>query len=116
MSPIMTEALRTKAAAGTTGMVKPPVKILNNFGHVDKQAVEVGESEQVEWVNDAGQQVQIVFDEAAPFDGWSDPFVVEGKSRKRSGMLRRPVQHGHRYKYTVIGSEGNTDPIIIIEP
>lgn len=116
MSTLVTESLKTKTLDGTARMVKPPVTILNNFGHVDKQAVEIGMNEQVEWINNAENQVQIVFDEAPPFEGWIDPFLVRGNSTKPSGTLRHPVQHGHRYKYTVIGSEGNTDPIIIIEP
>ena len=110
ISPLTT----TETLAATMEILRPPVAVLDDFGRVDKQVVHIHWGEQVEWVNTAENDVQIVFDEFPPFE-WPQPFAVPHGARRLSGAHKPDVLPGHRYKYTVIGLKGNYDPIIIID-
>lgn len=105
----------TKTLAETTETLRSPITIRDDFGTVDKELVHIRKGKEVEWINAAEHQVQIIFDEGPPFD-WKEPFVVQAKKVKGSGVQKKDVLLGHRYKYTVVGFMGNNDPIIIIDP
>lgn len=105
----------TKVLAETTKMLKPPVTILDDYGHVDKELVRIHKGEEIEWINGAEHEVRIVFDQGPPFD-WKESFVLGPKTARSSDRPKDDVLQGHPYKYTVIGSKGNNDPVVIIDP
>lgn len=111
----MTTLVEELAQLGTMQALKPPVHILDEFGNVDKDLVHInkGQGEQVEWINNSKGDVKIVFEDS-PFMPQQVFHVPVGKS-SRSG--KATVPHGaKRYKYTVVGSQGNYDPVVIIDP
>lgn len=106
--------LPTTLLAEKTKALKSPVTILDDFGHVDKDRVHVRTNEELVWLNAAAHDVQIVFDEPPPFD-WTGPLPVAAKGQNHSG--RPKMGPGTKsYKYTVVGSQGNYDPAVIIDP
>lgn len=109
----MTTLLEELTQLGTAQALKPPVHILDDFGHVDKDIASIskGKGEQVEWVNDAKHDVQIVFEES-PFA--QRVFRVPAGQSTPSGKPTVPPGD-KRYKYTVVGSQGNYDPVVIVD-
>jgi hypothetical protein len=111
----MTTLVEELTQLGTMQALKPPVHILDDYGNVDKDLVRInrGIGEQVEWINNGKNDAQIVFEDS-PFAPQQVFHVPAGKST-RSGPPTKP--HGIKhYKYTVVGSKGNYDPVVIIDP
>jgi hypothetical protein len=100
----------TRELAQTTGTLHSPVAIQDNYGHVNKAVVYLHIDQELTWINNADHEVTIVFDMGSPFEK-KDPIVVPPFGQQSSGL---PTARG-RHKYTVIGADGNNDPIVVIE-
>ncbi len=110
----MTTLVEELTQLGTMAALKPPVHILDDYGHVDKDVVHIstGKLEQVEWINQGKDDAQIVFEES-PFP----QRIFKVAAGKSTPSDKPTAPYGDkRYKYTVVGSKGNHDPVVIIDP
>jgi hypothetical protein len=92
------------------------VTIKNNHGEVDVDYVPVSKSEKEEivWQNKASDPVTIAFF-TADFTPFAQAvFTVDSGKSKPSGPATKGVEY-KTYEYAVIGSEGATDPTVIID-
>jgi len=92
------------------------VRITSDVGDVDQPSVSVSRSggEEVTWHSYAGKAATIKFNSAAgspflkpEFDVPAGGSVSSGPAV--SGASRKP------YKYTVVGPDGENDPVVIID-
>jgi hypothetical protein len=92
------------------------VTILDNQGDVDVDYVPVSKckKEEITWHNNASDPVTIAFytSDFTPFD--KAVFTVDPGRSKSSGPVTRGVEYAS-YEYAVIGSQGATDPTVIID-
>ncbi len=109
----MTTLVEELTQLETMNALKPPVHILDEYGNVDKDVVHISKSknEQVDWISQVKNQTQIVFEES-PFA--QRIFHVPAGNSTSSGAPTVPPGD-KRYKYTVVGSQGNYDPVVIID-
>ncbi len=91
------------------------VTIKNNRGEVNVDYVNVSKSksEEIIWKNDASDPVTIAFftSDFTPFK--QAVFSVDPGKTKSSGPVTVGIEYAS-YEYAVIGSEGATDPTVII--
>jgi hypothetical protein len=91
------------------------VTIKNNHGEVDVDYVPVSKSkkEEIIWHNQAGDPVTIAFftTDFTPFS--KGVFTVDSGKSTHSGPATKGIDY-KTYEYAVIGSEGATDPTVII--
>jgi hypothetical protein len=92
------------------------VTIENNQGEVDVDYVQLSKSkkEEIIWQNNASDPVTIAFftSDFTPFDK-AVVTINPGKS-EHSGPVTRGIDYA-TYEYAVIGSQGATDPTVIID-
>ena len=92
------------------------VHITSPQGHVDQTDVTVSKSvgEEVTWHSHENERATIKFnsDQGSPFQ--KSTFEVPAGGSVPSGSAKREAQSKH-YKYTVVGSNGENDPVVIIE-
>jgi hypothetical protein len=93
---------------------RPPiyVRILDDFGHVDKEEVAVKPGQEVVWVHEGKQVAEIVFrkqPEGAPFG--AESYVARPGTSAPSGPPKDHAIGRKKYKYRV----NKNDPIVIID-
>lgn len=92
------------------------VHITSPQGHVDQTDVTVSKSvgEEVTWHSHENERATIKFnsDQGSPFQ--KSTFEVPAGGSVPSGSAKGEAQSKH-YKYTVVGSNGENDPVVIIE-
>ncbi len=108
-----TQEKTTATLEAATEIARSPVTILDDTGRVDKEEVHIRWGEQLEWVNKAPHDAEIVFVES-PFP-WQRGFKVPRGGNKKSGPHKTDAKTDHNYKYTVVGQTDRNDPIIIID-
>lgn len=101
-------------------MAKTDIKVLSDSGAVEsgKEAVilSLKAGDEIQWVSDCSHDCMIVFagNDGSPFK--DKVFHLKAKGTVSSGPLTSRKQGGVGvYKYSVMGSQGNNDPIIIVK-
>jgi hypothetical protein len=92
-----------------------PIHISKDDGTAEDQKLSKGLLEQARWVSDTGNRSIIVFNGAkgSPFE--ETEFRVPAGGEVISGPLKSSVKKNDQFKYTIVGTKGTTDPIIIID-
>jgi hypothetical protein len=92
------------------------VYITNSNGQVDQTDIRVSKSgaEEVTWHSHDNKPATIKFDsaEGSPFE--KSVFTVPPGGNVSSGPAHGAAQH-KSYKYTVVGPDGENDPVVIID-
>lgn len=101
-------------------MAKTDIRVTNDSGGVEpgKEAVilSLRANDEVRWVSDCDQDCMIVFssNDGSPFK--DKVFHLKAKRDVSSGPLSARKQGGVGvYKYSLMGGQGNNDPIIIVK-
>jgi len=87
------------------------VRILDGFGHVDKEEVTVKPNQEVVWVNDSKQTADIAFKKEPEGTPFAELFVVHPGKSTPSGLPKDHAIGKKKYKYRV----NQNDPGVIID-
>jgi|SRR6267154_2169603 len=91
-----------------------PIHISKDDGTADDQKLSKKLSEQARWISDTGHRSIIFFNkDGSPFD--ETEFHVPAGGEVISGPLKTDVDKGDEFHYTIVGTAGTTDPVIIID-
>ncbi len=91
-----------------------PIHISKDDGTANDQRLSKGNAEQARWISDTGKKSIIFFNkDGSPFD--DTEFHVPAGGEVLSGPLKSSVKAGDQFNYTVVGTKGTTDPVIIID-
>lgn len=92
-----------------------PIHVIANDGSVDVNKQKVGKGEQARWYSDTGKMSIIYFNkrEGSPFA--DNIFYVPAGGSVSSGPFRKEWPEKKEFRYTVVGTQGNNDPVIIID-
>ena len=96
-----------------TGPTKP-IHISKDDGTANDQRLSKGLLEQARWISDTGNRSIIFFNkDGSPFG--DTEFHVPAGGEVISGPLRTGVHKGDEFHYTIVGTAGTSDPVIIID-